>query len=66
MTGVRIRRRTEEALSELDQLGPVRCLRDRVFLLTKRQYELLRQLRIPFEPVSHEEVREKLKGVILL
>jgi hypothetical protein len=65
MTGVRIRRRAEDALFELDKLGPVRCLRDNVFLLTERQLEALKGLKIPFEPVDADELRKKLKGVIL-
>jgi hypothetical protein len=66
MVGVRIRRKAEDALFELSKLGPVRCLRDNVFLLSRKQCEALKALKIPFEPVEADEIREKMRGVILV
>lgn len=65
MIGVHIPRRSEDALFRLGDLGPVRCLRGNVFLLTKKQLEALKEMRIPFERVSDAELQQKLQGVIL-
>jgi len=65
MIGVRIPRQSEDALFQLNELGPVRCLRDNVFLLTAKQLEALKGMKIPFERVNSNELQEKMKGVVL-
>jgi hypothetical protein len=66
MVAVRIRRKSEDALFELTKLGPVRCLRDDIFLLTQKQFEALKGMKFRYEDVTPEEVEEKMKGVVLL
>jgi hypothetical protein len=65
MVAVRIRKKKGTVMLELTKLGPVRFLRDDICLLSQKQVDALKGLRIPYEPVEWEEVEEKMKGVLL-
>ncbi|MBM4045098.1 MAG: hypothetical protein FJ279_08290 [Planctomycetes bacterium] len=65
MVAVRIPRKWGAAMMELMKLGPVRCLRGNVFLLTEKQVDALARMEVKYKRVRPDELRKKMNSVVL-
>jgi len=52
-------------MMELMKLGPVRCLRGNVFLLTEKQVDALARMEVKYKRVRPDELRKKMNSVVL-
>ncbi|MBM4087030.1 MAG: hypothetical protein FJ272_19745 [Planctomycetes bacterium] len=64
MVAVRIPRKWGAAVMELMKLGPVRCLRGNVFLLTQKQMDALGHMKLKYERLRQDDLRKKMASVV--